>query len=109
MIRPSSLKVDPLLHALPTDTIHHVLTFLDDTDLAESVHIGHGLYPQIRTYLRTSGRNPFHTACHSCYHPPPHCRCETKSRRVGFLYFFIVMGIILFCFLYPILKASKSA
>jgi hypothetical protein len=70
--------------------------------------VSHTLYPRIRHYLHRTGRNPFHTVCHGCYHPPPHCRCEERSRWIGCAYFAIVFAIVLFCFLYPILQPRKT-
>ena len=109
MIVPVTVAVAvPILNDLPTEMLSHVLDFLDDTDLAEAVHVGHALYPRIRNYLLRSRRNPFHTVCHGCYHPPPHCHCRAKSRCVGWTYFLFLIGLILFCALYPMLQYKKA-
>lgn len=82
---------------IPTDTIHHVLAFLDDDDIAESIHTGHSLYPIIRKYLHHSKRKPFYNICHTCLHPPPHCSCCVKYRCIGILYFFTFLGLVVSC------------
>jgi len=83
----------PSVLALPDDTLHVALDFLDPTDLAELQHV-HGFHRLARERSRES-------VCPACHHPYPHCPCRRRSRWVGLLYFLFLLGLTAFCLAFP--------
>jgi hypothetical protein len=102
------LPEGPPLQGLSNDTFHHILSFLDDVALAESVHVSHTFFTRICTYLRLPpplgrrGAQPFRNNCSTCLHPPPYCECRRRNVWYATGFYLIIFGLILFCFLYPL-------
>ncbi len=87
---------------LCTDTLHHMMSFLDDGDLLELGHTQQEMFYEVRLFAEERGRYPFPNAiCYRCYRSKDRCGCEDRSKLAVTLYVLGMMFVLFVGILYP--------
>jgi hypothetical protein len=88
---------------LCTDTLTHVMGYLDDGDLLELAHTRQSIFYEVRAFAEQEGRYPFpHAICYKCYRSKDRCGCEDRSKLAVTLYFLGMMIVFFVAVLYPV-------